>query len=240
MDQTLIETRDLGMSYGKVRALDGVCVNIARGEFVAIMGRSGSGKSTFMNLLGCLDRPGSGSYRFDGLDVTTLSDDALAGLRNRRIGFVFQSFRLLPRATALENVALPLMYAGQSRRVRIARARTLLETIGLGDRVDHTPAELSGGQQQRVAIARALANSPSLVLADEPTGSLDTRSGAEIMDIFDTLNRSGLTIVVVTHDETVARRAGRILHFQDGRLLTGGEREPHAGHGIRLVSGGMR
>jgi putative ABC transport system ATP-binding protein len=238
MQPMLIETRDLGMSYGGVRALDGVCVEIARGEFVAIMGRSGSGKSTFMNLLGCLDRPSSGSYRFDGIDVTSLNANALAGLRNRRIGFVFQSFRLLARASALENVALPLMYAGQPRDVRSARARTLLETMGLGDRLDHTPSELSGGQQQRVAIARALANSPTLILADEPTGSLDTTSGAEIMDIFDTLNRSGFTIVVVTHDETVARRAHRILHFQDGRLTPGDSRESRGS--LRLVTGDAR
>jgi putative ABC transport system ATP-binding protein len=238
MQPMLIETRDLGMSYGGVRALDGVCVEIARGEFVAIMGRSGSGKSTFLNLLGCLDRPSAGSYQFDGIDVTSLNANALAGLRNRRIGFVFQSFRLLARASALENVALPLMYAGQPRDVRRARARTLLETMGLGDRLDHTPAELSGGQQQRVAIARALANSPTLILADEPTGSLDTASGAEIMDIFDTLNRSGFTIVVVTHDESVARRAHRILHFQDGRLMPedGGESRGS----LRLVTGDNR
>jgi putative ABC transport system ATP-binding protein len=238
MQPMLIETRDLGMSYRGVRALGGVCVEIARGEFVAIMGRSGSGKSTFLNLLGCLDRPSAGSYRFDGIDVTSLNDNALAGLRNRRIGFVFQSFRLLARASALENVALPLMYAGQPRDVRRARARTLLETMGLGDRLDHTPAELSGGQQQRVAIARALANSPTLILADEPTGSLDTRSGAEIMDIFDTLNRSGFTIVVVTHDEAVARRAHRILHFQDGGLTPGDGRESQGG--LQLVTGDTR
>ena len=238
MQSMLIETRDLGMSYGGVCALDGVCVEITRGEFVAIMGRSGSGKSTFMNLLGCLDRPSAGSYRFDGIDVTSLNANALAGLRNRRIGFVFQSFRLLARASALENVALPLMYAGQPRDVRSARARTLLETIGLGDRLDHTPAELSGGQQQRVAIARALANSPTLILADEPTGSLDTASGAEIMDIFETLNRSGFTIVVVTHDESVARRAHRILHFQDGRLTPGDGRESRGS--LRLVTGDAR
>jgi putative ABC transport system ATP-binding protein len=238
MQPMLIETRDLGMSYGGVRALERVSVEIARGEFVAIMGRSGSGKSTFMNLLGCLDRPGAGSYRFDGIDVASLDANALAGLRNRRIGFVFQSFRLLARASALENVALPLMYAGQPRDVRNARARALLETMGLGDRLDHTPAELSGGQQQRVAIARALANSPALILADEPTGSLDTASGAEIMDIFDTLNRSGFTIVVVTHDETVARRAHRILHFQDGRLTPGDGRESRGS--LRLVTGDTR
>jgi putative ABC transport system ATP-binding protein len=238
MQPMLIETRDLGMSYGGLRALDGVCVEIARGEFVAIMGRSGSGKSTFLNLLGCLDRSCTGSYRFDGIDVTSLNDNGLAGLRNRRIGFVFQSFRLLARASALENVALPLMYAGQPRDVRGARARTLLEAMGLGDRLDHTPAELSGGQQQRVAIARALANSPTLILADEPTGSLDTGSGAEIMDIFETLNRSGFTIVVVTHDESVARRAHRILHFQDGRLTPEGDRESHGS--LRLVTGDNR
>jgi putative ABC transport system ATP-binding protein len=238
MQPMLIETRDLGMSYGGVRALDGVCVEIARGEFVAIMGRSGSGKSTFLNLLGCLDRPSAGCYRFDGIDVTSLNANALAGLRNRRIGFVFQSFRLLARASALENVALPLMYAGQPRDVRKAHARTLLETMGLGDRLDHTPAELSGGQQQRVAIARALANSPTLILADEPTGSLDTASGAEIMDIFETLNRSGFTIVVVTHDETVARHAHRILHFQDGTLTPADGRDSHAS--LRLVTGDAR
>jgi putative ABC transport system ATP-binding protein len=191
-----------------------------------------------MNLLGCLDRPSTGSYHFDGIDVASLNTNALAGLRNRRIGFVFQSFRLLARASALENVALPLMYAGQPRDVRSARARTLLETMGLGDRLDHTPAELSGGQQQRVAIARALANSPTLILADEPTGSLDTASGAEIMDIFDSLNRSGFTIVVVTHDETVARRAHRILHFQDGRLTPGDGRESRGS--LRLVTGDTR
>jgi putative ABC transport system ATP-binding protein len=236
----LIATRDLSMSYGRVRALDRVCVDIVRGEFVAIMGPSGSGKSTFMNLLGCLDRPSGGSYRLGGIDVGALGDDALARLRNRHIGFVFQSFRLLPRASALGNVELPMVYAGCSSDARAARARALLKMVGLGDRVDHTPAELSGGQQQRVAIARALANRPTLILADEPTGALDSRSGAEIMDVFDALNRAGLTIVVVTHDGTVARRANRILRFQDGRLLPEGGRDSPAAPRVRLAAGGTR
>ncbi|MBR0851610.1 ABC transporter ATP-binding protein [Bradyrhizobium diazoefficiens] len=207
-------------------ALDAVSVAVAEGEFVAVMGPSGSGKSTFMNLLGCLDRPTAGAYRLEGLDVAALDGDSLAALRNRRIGYIFQSFNLLPRADALSNVELPMQYAGLSRSVRRARARALLETCGLGDRLNHAPAQLSGGQQQRVAIARALANGPSLLLADEPTGALDSRTGSGIMDLFDQLNQSGLTIVVVTHDDAVARRASRILRFSDGALRsdTAGDR----------------
>jgi putative ABC transport system ATP-binding protein len=218
--QPLIETHALTRRYGDVVALDAISTDIAHGEFVAVMGPSGSGKSTFMNLLGCLDRPTEGSYRLGGVDVASLDDDGLAALRNRRMGFVFQSFNLLPRADAVTNVELPMLYAGLSRPARRARARELLETMVLGDRLHHTPAELSGGQQQRVAIARALANGPSLLLADEPTGALDSKSGSAIMDLLERLNRSGLTIVVVTHDDTVARRAGRTLCFRDGALVS--------------------
>jgi len=216
----LIKTYALTRHYRDVRALDGVSVNIDHGDFVAIMGPSGSGKSTLMNLLGCLDRATSGRYWFAGTDVTALDDDALAALRNRQIGFVFQSFNLLARASALDNVELPLIYARADRRIRHARARALLDAVGLAPWARHTPAELSGGQQQRVAIARALANDPALILADEPTGALDSRTGMEIMDLFAQLNRSGLTIVMVTHDETIARRANRILWFKDGVLLS--------------------
>jgi len=236
----LIETRALTKHYRDVRALDGVSVDIDRGDFVAIMGPSGSGKSTLMNLLGCLDRATSGRYWLAGADVTALGDDALAALRNRQIGFVFQSFNLLPRASALENVELPLIYARADRRMRRARARALLDAVGLAAWARHTPAELSGGQQQRVAIARALANDPALILADEPTGALDSRTGTEIMDLFTQLNQSGLTIVMVTHDETIARRANRILRFKDGVLLSEGcndgrrDRRPH----VALVAGG--
>lgn len=219
----LIETHALSRSYGSVQALTGVSAEIARGEFVAVMGPSGSGKSTFMNVLGCLDCPTSGTYRFDGIEVASLDDRARALLRNRRIGFVFQSFHLLARASALQNVEMPMIYAGIARDMRLARARALLGKLGLGNRMDHAPAQLSGGQQQRVAIARALANSPALILADEPTGALDSATGSEIMRLFTRLNLAGLTIVMVTHDETVARYAKRILRFKDGTLVgTGG------------------
>jgi putative ABC transport system ATP-binding protein len=221
----LIETRTLTKSYGAVRALTGISAEFARGEFVAVMGPSGSGKSTFMNILGCLDRATSGTYRFEGNEVTSLADDALAAMRNRRIGFVFQSFNLLARASALQNVELPMIYAGIARHARLARARALLTIVGLGDRLHHTPAELSGGQQQRVAIARALANAPALILADEPTGALDSATGAEIMSLFARLNRAGLTIIMVTHDEAIARCAGRILRFKDGAVLRANEGE---------------
>ncbi|HYM91401.1 MAG TPA: ABC transporter ATP-binding protein, partial [bacterium] len=221
--EPLIEVRDLTKVYGEgttaVHALRGVTVLIRPGEFVAIMGPSGSGKSTFMHLLGCLDRPTSGSYRLAGQEVSRLSGDQLADIRNKRIGFVFQTFNLLARTTALENVELPMLYAGLGREERLRRARALLGQVGLGDRLDHRPAELSGGQQQRVAIARALANGAPLVMADEPTGNLDSVSSGELMTLFRHLNEQGITIVVVTHDTNIAAWAKRVVTFKDGRIV---------------------
>ncbi|HLW60305.1 MAG TPA: ABC transporter ATP-binding protein [bacterium] len=217
----LIEVQDLTKIYGEgtteVQALRGVSLSIRQGEFVAIMGPSGSGKSTFMHLLGCLDRPTAGSYRLAGVEVSRLSRDQLATIRNTRIGFVFQSFNLLARTTALENVELPMLYAGIAREERMRRARALLESVGLGTRLDHRPSELSGGQQQRVAIARALANDPPLLMADEPTGNLDSASSGEIMELFRRLNgEHGITVVVVTHDIAVAAWSKRVVVFKDG------------------------
>ncbi len=203
-----------------VRALDGVSLAIDRGEFVSVMGPSGSGKSTFMNLIGCLDRPNSGSIELDGERVSDLASDALAGVRNRKIGFVFQQFNLLGRTTAVDNVALPLLYAGVDRTERTKRAGEALARVGLDDRAQHLPSQLSGGQQQRVAIARALVNSPDMLLADEPTGALDTATGREIMNLFQTLNEAGLTVIVVTHEAEVADYARRVLRFRDGVIMS--------------------
>jgi putative ABC transport system ATP-binding protein len=222
----LIEIKDLSKVYGvgnvAVHALRGINATVAKGEFVAVMGASGSGKSTLMNILGCLDRPTSGAYVLDGEDVSRLSKDRLAGVRNKKIGFVFQSYNLLPRLTAVKNVMLPMLYNGHNRRSdkeRYEHALAMLELVGLGDRAHHKPNELSGGEQQRVAIARAVVNNPSIILADEPTGNLDTHSKEDIMGLLQQLHRQGATIVMVTHEPDLARRAGRVIHLQDGQIV---------------------
>jgi putative ABC transport system ATP-binding protein len=202
-----------------VRALDGVSLRIERGEFVAIMGSSGSGKSTLMNIIGCLDTPTEGRYRLDGTDVRDIADDDLADLRNRKIGFVFQSFNLVPRTSALANVELPLSYAGIKRAERRRRAVAALAAVGLGDRLDHEPSELSGGQQQRAAVARAIVTNPSLILADEPTGNLDSHATAEVLGVFERLHAEGRTVVIITHEPDVAERAQRIVRLADGRVV---------------------
>ncbi|MEO8717711.1 MAG: ABC transporter ATP-binding protein [Burkholderiales bacterium] len=223
MAAPLIRTQGLEKVYhvgdNVIHALAGVSVDIARGQCLAVMGPSGSGKSTFMNVLGCLDRPSGGEYLLDGQHVSALADDALAALRNRSIGFVFQSFNLLARTSALENVELPLVYAGVAARPRRDRALEMLARVGLAERAHHLPQQLSGGQQQRVAIARALVTQPVLILADEPTGALDSRTSLEIMALFQELNRQGMTVVLVTHEGDVARFARRVLRFLDGRVI---------------------
>jgi putative ABC transport system ATP-binding protein len=208
-----------------VPILRDINLTILRGEYTAIMGASGSGKSTLMNILGCLEPPSEGRYFFDGRDVTVLSDDERTDLRNFRIGFVFQQFNLLSRLSALDNVMLPMVYAGYSRRERRERARWMLERVGLAERLDHLPSQLSGGQQQRVAIARALVNQPELVLADEPTGALDSRTGRDVMDLIGELHQEGITIVLVTHDAAVAERSQRIIRIEDGRILAADQQQ---------------
>ena len=230
MAGALIRTQGLAKTYRlgdtEVHALDGVSTDIAAGDFVAVMGPSGSGKSTFMNVLGCLDRPSAGEYLLDGQPVSALEDDALAALRNRYIGFVFQNFNLLPRTSALENVELPLVYAGVPGRERHQRAAEMIAKVGLAARGHHQPAQLSGGQQQRVAIARALVTRPKLILADEPTGALDSRTSLEIMALLQELNRGGMTVVIVTHEADISRFARRVIRFRDGRIVADERIEP--------------
>ena len=223
MNQTVIDIQGITKTYvnGKlsVPVLHGIDLVVNKGEFVSIMGPSGSGKSTFMNILGCLDRPTTGSYRLNGNEVATLSDDELAYVRNKQIGFVFQSFNLLTKLTALENVALPMIYAGVNKKMRIGRATQLLQSVGLGERMDHLPSELSGGQRQRVAIARALANNPAIIMADEPTGNLDSKSTIDVMNIFRGLHNEGRTILLVTHEPDIATYASRNVVLKDGIIV---------------------
>lgn len=223
MNQTVIDIQGITKTYvnGKlsVPVLHGIDLVVNKGEFVSIMGPSGSGKSTFMNILGCLDRPTTGSYQLNGDEVATLSDDELAYVRNKQIGFVFQSFNLLTKLTALENVALPMIYAGVNKKMRIERATQLLQSVGLGERMDHLPSELSGGQRQRVAIARALANNPAIIMADEPTGNLDSKSTIDVMNIFRGLHDEGRTILLVTHEPDIATYASRNVVLKDGIIV---------------------
>ena len=220
----LIRITDLNKIYDsgvvQVHALKNINLTIKQGEFIAIMGHSGSGKSTLMNILGCLDRPTNGQYMLDGIDIADQSNDELSDIRNQKIGFVFQAFNLIPRTSALKNVELPMIYARIPAKARVERAKMLLEKVGLGQRLDHQPNELSGGQKQRVAIARALANQPPILLADEPTGNLDSASTIEIMELFTQLNKEGVTVIIVTHEDDVAAFTDRVLWFEDGQLLS--------------------
>ncbi|HBH71990.1 MAG TPA: macrolide ABC transporter ATP-binding protein [Synechococcales bacterium UBA10510] len=227
----MLKLEKIGKTYRMgdvvVPVLRGIDLTILRGDYIAIMGASGSGKSTLMNILGCLEQPSEGHYYFDAREITKIADDERTDLRNYRIGFVFQQFNLLPRLTALQNVMLPMVYAGYARGERRQRAQRMLVDVGLADRMANLPSQLSGGQQQRVAIARALVNQPDLVLADEPTGALDSRTGEEVMDLVSALHQSGITIVLVTHDAGVAARTQRIIRLQDGRIIADGELLPH-------------
>lgn len=221
-EKNLIEIHDLYKIYNpgenEVRALDGISLRIQKGEFIAIVGSSGSGKSTLMNMLGCLDAPTSGSYLLDGIDVSTMSDHEQSGVRNKKIGFIFQGFNLIPSLNAIENVELPLIYRGMGKTDRRALAAAALEQVGLQNRMTHRPAQMSGGQQQRVAIARAIAARPPVILADEPTGNLDSRSGKDVMEILRSLHREGKTVILITHDEEIARLAERVVSIRDGRV----------------------
>jgi putative ABC transport system ATP-binding protein len=231
----VIDVRDVRKTYQlgdiAVHALRGVSLRVDRGEYIAIMGASGSGKSTLMNILGCLDLPTSGAYVLDGLDVRDVDEDTLSDVRNRFIGFVFQSYNLIPRTRALANVELPLSYASVPRAVRRERALAALSAVGLGQRINHVPSELSGGQQQRVAIARALVTNPALILADEPTGNLDTASGEEVLGLFEQLSEEGRTIVLITHEDDVAAHAGRVIRLRDGAIIA--DERPQARLGLR-------
>jgi putative ABC transport system ATP-binding protein len=222
MENPLINIKEIGRKYvigtEVIHALKSVSLEIFKGEFVALMGPSGSGKSTLMNILGCLDTPNKGDYILNGINVSQMSDDALAEVRNKEIGFVFQTFNLLPRSTSLDNVALPLIYAGATKKERDARAKQALENVGLGNRITHKPNELSGGQRQRVAVARALINNPSIILADEPTGNLDTKTSIEIMGLLEEIHSKGNTIILVTHEEDIAQHAHRIVRMRDGLI----------------------
>ncbi len=223
----IIKINDLYKTYKngniEVKALRGINLTIKEGEFVAIMGQSGSGKSTLMNIIGCLDKPTSGNYELDGKTVVGLSEEMLSYTRNQKIGFVFQAFNLIPRNSALKNVELPMVYAKKPAEYRKERATKLLETVGLGERIDHLPNELSGGQKQRVAIARALANEPPIILADEPTGNLDTAASVEIMELFTKLNKEGRTVIIVTHEDDIAEFTNRIIRFRDGQIIYDGQ-----------------